>query len=163
MPSSHRDRTLPRRTVAALGLALGAAAQAAVGPPAPAPATTTAGFYQRAAQCAAVLKADVQRRTARPADAQAQRALLVRETEAAFTYVGESYRRGLRKAEADAMLDTATREQAGWRDEQRQTLLQACVAEARQILDAANAIERLLVRRSAKHRVDQLLEPAAPR
>ena len=156
-------RALLRRAACALGLTLGAAAQGAISPPAPAAAGTTAGFYQRAAQCAAVLKTDVQRRTARPADAQAQRALLVRETEAAFTYVGESYRRGLRKPEADAMLEAATREQTGWRDEQRQALLQACMAEARQILDEANAIERLLVRRSARHRVDQLLEPAAPR
>lgn len=137
------------------------AAQATAAATVQAPAQ--AGFYRRASQCAAVLKSDVERRSAQPAAAQAQRARLLQETEAAFAFVGEAYRRGLRKPEADAMLDAASREQAGWRDAQRQTLLQACLGEARVLLDEANAVERLLVRRTARHRVDKLLAPDPPR
>lgn len=122
-------------------------------------------FYRRAASCAAVMKPEVVRLAERwRAGERGVRGDIQRLTELSFTFVGVAYKRGLRGEAADRLLAEAERAQAVQPATVLRQLSAECQAEARQLLDRSNVIERMLVRNRAKARVEHLLDdtPAAP-
>lgn len=150
---------------AAWGLGLGLALVAPVAPVQAAEAADTdaadQAFYRRAASCAAVMKPEVLRLAERwRGGERGVRGEVQRLTELSFTFVGVAYKRGLRGAAADRLLAEAERDQAALAAPALRQLSTTCQAEARQLLDRANVLERMLVRNRAKARVAQMLDEA---
>lgn len=141
-------------------LGLGLAGPAAAAEAAEADAADQA-FYRRAASCAAVMKPEVLRLAERWRNGErGVRGEVQRLTELSFTFVGVAYKRGLRGEAADRLLAEAERGQATQPAAALRQLSTDCQAEARQLLDRSNVLERLLVRNRAKARVAQLLDDA---
>ena len=128
-----------------------------------APDPADQAFFQRASVCSAVLKHDVlQLKRRAEAGEPGLRAQMERLAEFSFSYVGTAYKRGLRKPQADELLDQAEAQQRSLGLAALRTLSADCQAEGDRLLNSANVLERALVRNRAKARVDQLLaKPAA--
>jgi hypothetical protein len=115
-------------------------------------------FYRRAASCVAVLEHDA--RALADRHKSGERGLkpgLVRLTEQGFAFIGKAYLRGLRKDEADRLVDEAKAAQAAMAPEALDQLSSACRAEGAKLYAGANGLERALVTNRAKARVDKLL------
>ena len=149
-------RLLPRLP-AMLALALGLLGTAAAAP-------DDAAFHRRAADCVAVLERDASALATRvQAGDKAARPGLLKLTEQGFTFVGRAYLRGLRKAEADRLVDEAKVAQKSLPPEPLQQLSASCQAEGARLFADANALERALVTNRAKARVESLLAAKKPR
>ena len=124
------------------------------------PSPTTDPFYRRASDCVAVMKGDVVSLKARHQAGVTQlRPQMVRLTELGFTFVGTAYKRGLRKAQADALLADAEKSQKSMSADHLKKLSTECQAEGGRLFARATAIERALVSNRARARVDDLLGP----
>lgn len=122
------------------------------------PATPTDRFYQRASDCVAVMKLDVVALKARYLAGQTQvRPQMLRLTELGFSFIGTAYKRGLRKAEADALLANAEKTQRSQSADSLAKLSSSCQLEADRLLQKANVLERALISNRAKARVDDLV------
>lgn len=118
-----------------------------------------AAFHRRAASCVAVMKGDVERLVPRfRAGEAALRPDLERLTAQGYAFIGTAYLRGLRKAEADRMLEAAEAEQRLQAPDALRALSSACQAEGAALLANANGLERALVNNRARARVDKLLK-----
>jgi hypothetical protein len=132
----------------------------AAGPTAAAPDDP---FYRRAASCVAVLERDAAALAGRyRAGERNLKPALVKMTEQGFTFIGKAYLRGLRKAEADRLVDEAKAEQKGMPPEALAQLSAACQAEGAKLYAGANGLEQALVTNRAKARVDKLLARPKP-
>lgn len=115
-------------------------------------------FYRRAAACVAVLERDATALAGRyKAGERTLKPALVKLTEQGFTFIGKAYLRGLRKAEADRLVDEAEAEQKGMAPEALGQLSAGCQAEGAKLYASANGLEQALVTNRAKARVDKLL------
>lgn len=142
---------------AALALALGLLGTAHAAP-------DDAAFHRRAAACVAVLERDASALATRvQAGDKTARPALLKLTEQGFTFVGKAYLRGLRKAEADRLVDEAKSAHKTLPPEALQQLSAGCQAEGGRLFADANALERALVTNRAKARVESLLAPKKPR
>ena len=122
-----------------------------------------AAFYRRAASCVAVLERDAVALAGRhKAGERGVKATLVKVTEQGFAFIGKAYLRGLRKAEADRLVDEAEAEQKGMPPEALAQLSAGCQAEGAKLYANANGLEQALVTNRAKARVDKLLARAKP-
>lgn len=120
-------------------------------------------FFLRSSSCVAVMKSDLLDLTERYRRGETSvRPDIERLTELGFTFVGTAFKRGLRKAEADQLLDEAERKQSLQAPIVLQALSQDCQLEGQRLLKDANFLERALVRNRARARVDSLLAPDAP-
>lgn len=122
-----------------------------------------APFYRRAASCVAVLERDALALAGRhKAGERGLKPTLVKLTEQGFAFIGKAYLRGLRKAEADRLVDEAEAEQKGMAPEALAQLSAACQAEGAKLYASANGLEQALVTNRAKARVDKLLARPKP-
>ncbi|MFZ5550749.1 MAG: hypothetical protein ACOZJX_18775 [Pseudomonadota bacterium] len=129
----------------------------------PAGAAEDDPFYRRAASCVAVLERDAAGLAGRyKAGERNLKPALVKMTEQGFTFIGKAYLRGLRKAEADRLVDEAKAEQKGMAPEALAQLSAACQAEGAKLYASANGLEQALVTNRAKARVDKLLARPKP-
>lgn len=120
-------------------------------------------FYRRASSCAAVMKQDVLGLAARYRGGErALRADIQQLTELTFTFVGTAYKRGLRSAQADALMAEAEAQQHTQAAAVLRQLSADCQGEGARLLAKSNILERALVRNRAKARVDQLLADPKP-
>src|SRR5262245_34289816 len=128
----------------------------AAGPTGAAP--EDAPFYRRAASCVAVLERDAVALAHRhKAGERGLKPGLVKMTEQGFAFIGKAYLRGLRKAEADRLVEEAEAEQKGMAPDALSQLSAGCQAEGAKLYASANGIEQALVTNRAKARVDKLL------
>jgi hypothetical protein len=117
-----------------------------------------APFYRRAAACVAVLEHDAAALAGRhQAGERGLRPALVKLTEQGFAFIGKAYLRGLRKNEADRLVDEAKAAQKGQPPEALAQLSAGCQAEGARLYAGANGLEQALVTNRAKARVDKLL------
>ncbi|HEX5686975.1 MAG TPA: hypothetical protein VFY73_23430 [Ideonella sp.] len=117
-------------------------------------------FFKRAASCVAVLERDAAEMAGRyKAGERSVKSGLVRLTEQGFAFVGKAYLRGLRKPEADRLVDEAKATQKTMPAEALLQLSTGCRAEGAKLYADANGFEQMLVSNRAKARVDKLLAP----
>lgn len=125
------------------------------------PAADDTPFYRRAASCVAVLERDAVELAGRyKAGERAVKPGLVRLTEQGFAFVGKAYLRGLRKPEADKLIDEAKAAQRAMSADALGQLSTGCRAEGAKLYGDANGLEQMIVSNRAKARVDKLLAPA---
>lgn len=116
--------------------------------------------HRHASACVAVLKREALVLTARyKAGHTETRPEIVRLTEHGFVFIGTAYKNGLRKAQADALLEEAEQAQKQASPEALRQLLGECQTEGAQLLRDANFIERGLIGNRAAARVDKMLAP----
>ena len=127
---------------------------------APAHAADAPGFADSAA-CVAALKARAAplAERLRNGDAAAEAPLRPIVT-ASFAFIGTSYKQGLRKKEADEMLDQAERKQADMPPDELAKLQDVCQAQGQRLFAEANYFERLFVSRAAESRIAKLRKKA---
>jgi len=148
---------LPRHTLATL-----LAAAAAVGLATLATATLAAPPTARdrhAAQCVAALEASADElvRQVR-AGQQAQRKPLMDRLTQGAAFVGDSYLHGdSSETQARALVDEAEREQKRLPPAELAARQTNCATEGARLVAAANPLERAVLRRLAKKRMDKLL------
>jgi hypothetical protein len=149
MMSTRSARALPLMAVAALiGLAT-----------APARAADPSPQDRRAAQCVAALEAgtDDLVRQIKAGQAAARKPLLDRLTQGA-AFVGDSYLHGnADEAQARALVDQAEAAQRSLSAAELAARQAACAAEGNRLLANANALQRAVVKRLARKRMDKLL------
>ena len=117
-----------------------------------------AAFYRRAASCVAVLERDAVALAHRhQAGERGLKPALVRLTEQGFAFIGKAYLRGLRKSEADRLVDEAEAAQQAMPPEVLNQLSAGCQAEGAKLYTDANRLEQALVSNRARARVDKLL------
>lgn len=156
---------LPRHTLAtllaalvAIGLA-GLATATLAAPPAAQAATPPSLRDRHAAQCVAALEAgadDLVRQV--KAGQEAARKRLMDQLTQGAAFVGDSYLRGdSNEAQARALVDEAEREQKRLPAAELAARQTACAAEGGRMVAAANPLERAVLRRLAKKRMDKLL------
>ena len=115
-------------------------------------------FFNRAASCVAVLEHDATELANRyKAGERSLKPGLVRLTEQGFAFVGRAYLRGLRKAEADKLIDEAKAAQKLMTADALLQLSTGCRAEGAKLYADANGFEQMIVSNRAKARVDKLL------
>lgn len=144
------------RTPAALVLAL--AAVLLPGLAAAAPGEPTARD-RHAAQCVAALdaSADDLVRQVKAGNGAARKPLLERLT-AGASFIGEAYLHGdASERQARALVDQAEAEQRRLSAAELGARQTACASEGARLLAAANALERAVVKRVARKRMDKLL------
>lgn len=151
-PVHHRPARsvdTPMRLIVAL-VALGFATVATANP-----------VIGQAASCVAALKvrAEPLAQRLRAGDASAEAPLLPIVT-ASFAFIGTAYKQGLRKKEADEMLQAAERAQATMPPADLAKLQDACQAQGQQLYAKANYFERQFVSRAVSNRIDKLRRPA---
>lgn len=118
-------------------------------------------FYRRAASCVAVLEHDAVEMAGRyKAGERSVKPGLVRLTEQGFAFVGKAYLRGLRKPEADKLIDEAKAAQKAMSADALAQLSASCRAEGAKLYADANGLEQMIVTNRAKARVDKLLAPS---
>ncbi|MEK8030997.1 hypothetical protein AACH06_09240 [Ideonella sp. DXS29W] len=124
-----------------------------------APAADETPFYRRAASCVAVLERDAVDMAGRyKAGDRSVKPGLVRLTEQGFAFIGRAYLRGLRKAEADKLIDEAKATQKTMTAEALVQLSTGCRAEGAKLYADASGLEQMIVSNRAKARVDKLLK-----
>lgn len=122
------------------------------------PNSATASLNQRASLCVAALQADVLTLKGRyQAGETTVKPQMVTLTRQGFAFVGTAYLRGLRKAEADQLLERAEAKVAALPKAELASLSANCQNEGERLYREANAIERALVANRAQARVDKLL------
>jgi hypothetical protein len=84
---------------------------------------------------------------------------LVRLTEQGFAFIGRAYLRGLRKPEADKLIDEAKAAQKAMTAEALLQLSTGCKTEGAKLYADASGLEQMIVSNRAKARVDKLLAP----
>ena len=123
-------------------------------------AEADAVFFKRAASCVAVLERDATEMATRyKAGERSVKPGLVRLTEQGFAFVGRAYLRGLRKAEADKLIDEAKAAQKLMAADALLQLSTGCRAEGAKLYADANGFEQMIVSNRAKARVEKLLAP----
>jgi hypothetical protein len=128
-----------------------------------APAEADAVFFKRAASCVAVLERDATDMAGRyKAGERSLKPGLVRLTEQGFAFVGRAYLRGLRKPEADRLIEEAKEAQKAMPAEALLQLSTGCRAEGAKLYAEANGFEQMIVSNRAKARVDKLLASKKP-
>lgn len=139
----------PRHALAAVLLVLAGPASAADPTP----------QDRRAAQCVAALEAsadDLVRQVKAGTDA-ARKPLLDRLTQGA-AFVGDTYLHGAaNEAQARALIDQAELDQRKLPPAELAARLAACASEATRLLAKSNPLERAVVKRLARKRMDKLL------
>ncbi len=136
-------------TVLLAALAAAAAAQAAEPTP----------QDRRAAQCVAALEASADDlvRQVKAGKETARKPLLDRLTQGA-AFVGDTYRHGsANEAQARALVDQAEAAQRALSPAELADRQTACAGEANRLLANANALQRAVVKRLARKRMDKLL------
>ena len=125
-----------------------------------APAATHATPDEMAACVAAMqVQAEEWAAAVRAGDAGLEKTLLA-ELERASALMGRSYLDGAHdEADAKARLKAARDAQAGWPREQREALRLSCDARANAELAASNFLQRALVQRMARKRLQTMLKP----
>lgn len=122
-----------------------------------------AAFFKRAASCVAVLERDATEMAGRyRAGDRSVKPGLIRLTEQGFTFIGKAYLRGLRKPEADGLIDEAKAAQKAMPADALGQLSAGCRAEGAKLYADANGFEQMVVSNRAKARVDKLLAPKKP-
>lgn len=148
-------RPLPALLVLGLSLCLAFSAEATG-----AVDSAQLAYFQRASSCTAVLKGQVVALQTRSQKGEAGlRAEMLRLAELSFTFVGRAYLRGLRKPQADQLLEAADQQLRDLSPEALRKLSADCQAQGSQLLQDANFLERALVKNRAAARVDKLLAP----
>jgi hypothetical protein len=111
------------------------------------------------AACVAALTAQAEplAKRLKAGDDSAQSELL-RLTESGFALIGAAYRDGLRKPEADQLLDAAKKAQKALPAAELGKLQVACQAEGVKVLADSNMLERFLVTSAASRRVNRIAE-----
>jgi hypothetical protein len=124
------------------------------------PAADDTPFYRRAASCVAVLERDAVELAGRyKAGERSVKPGLVRLTEQGFAFIGRAYLRGLRKPEADKLIDEAKATQKAMPPEALAQLSTGCRTEGAKLYADASGLEQMIVSNRAKSRVDKLLAP----
>lgn len=114
-------------------------------------------FYLEAADCSAAYKAVVTGRMAEPRTESRDKAIL-QDTERSFVFIGVAYKQGLRKPEADRLLQEAEQRWAQLPKPDQARRLKACTSRAEALMDDISFIERFAVQNRAKARVQQMLD-----
>lgn len=83
-------------------------------------------------------------------------------TEKGFAIIGVSYKDGLRKPEADQMLESAKKAQKSMPAAELSQLQASCQVEGAQMLADVNMLERFMVTSAAQKRVTRITERAKP-
>jgi Fe-S-cluster-containing hydrogenase component 2 len=120
-----------------------------------------AAFFHETSDCAAAFKARVNEHKAQPRSDARNRAILD-DTEMSYVYVGVAYKQGLRNPEADQMLKASEKHWALLAKAEQQSMLTACSTRALKMMSEVSGIERYIVRKRAKARVEQLLRKEQP-
>lgn len=165
LPCPSGPRGVVRRPAMALlaGLVLAGGMAAAPGAARAAPSADDRAFFEHAAACVAVLEREATELAGRyQAGDRSLKPALVKVTEHGFVFIGRSYLRGLREAEADRLLDQARQAQRPLAGDARARLVRACQSEGAELYADANALERALVSHRARARVDKLLARPVP-
>lgn len=84
---------------------------------------------------------------------------MVRMAEWSFALIGNAYKQGLRKPQADKLLEEAESALKTQSPDEQRALLQACQSEGQKTFREANFVERALVSNRAKARVEAMLKP----
>ncbi len=145
-----------QRSMLLAALLTGAAAAAEVGP---APAAPAMPRERHAAQCVAVLEshAELLAARARAGDA-AVLPLLQSRVEAAAAFVGDNYLHGDGDDDhSRALLDAARGEQKTLDPAERTARQTRCADEGAQLLASAGGLQRSVLKRFARRRIDRLL------
>lgn len=118
--------------------------------------------HRHASACVAVLKREALLLAHRyKAGHTETRPEIVKLTEHGFAFIGTAYKSGLRKAQADQLLEEAEKDQKNASPDALRQLLGECQTEGTKLLREANFIERGLVGNRAAARVDKMLAPPA--
>ena len=116
--------------------------------------------WKRTSACVAVMKREivVLADKHRAGDSKAQ-AEMVRQAEWSFALIGTAYKQGLRKAQADKLLEEAETALKAQSPDEQKALLQACQVEGQKTYKEANFVERALVSNRARARIESMLKP----
>ena len=117
---------------------------------------------RHSADCVAALRTDTDN-LARQINAGRQefRSVLLAHLEEGAAFIGDSYLGGNRdETQSKAMLDAATEAQKFLTPQELSSLQLGCSKEGGQLLAATNAINRVVIKRVAKNRMDKLLRLA---
>lgn len=79
-------------------------------------------------------------------------------TTSGFALIGIAYQEGLRKPEADRLLDAAKRAQKSMSTQDLSRLQASCRVEGAQVLTDASSLERFLVNNAAERRVKRIAD-----
>lgn len=116
--------------------------------------------WKRTSACVAVMKREIvilaDKHRAGDRNAQAE---MVRQAEWSFALIGTAYKQGLRKAQADKLLEEAEAVLKAQSPDEQKALLQACQVEGQKTYKEANFVERALVSNRAKARIEAMLKP----
>lgn len=127
------------------------------------PADPNPSHEQRAA-CVAALTTQAEPLAARlKAGDHSVEPELLKLTQSGFAIIGTAYQDGLRKPEADQLLDAAKKAQKSMPATQLQQLQARCRTEGAQVLADANSLERFLVTGAAERRVKRIAEAGRKR
>jgi hypothetical protein len=155
MPHPHRPQALSRTLAcAALLWASGSTAVLAQTTPADDPKLPA---WKRTSACVAVMKreivglADQHKAGKRQVEPE-----MVRLAEWSFALIGTAYKQGLRKPQADKLLEEAEAALKTQNPDEQKALLQACQIEGQKTYKDANFVERALVSNRAKARIETL-------
>ena len=146
---------IPRHALAALT----ALAASLLAPAGPARAADPTPQDRRAAQCVAALEASADDlvRQVKAGTESARKPLLDRLTQGA-AFVGDSYLHGAaNEQQARALVDQAELDQRKLSPAELAARQTACASEATRLLAKSNALERAVVKRLARKRMDKLL------
>ncbi|TDM06134.1 MAG: hypothetical protein C4K60_15940 [Ideonella sp. MAG2] len=116
--------------------------------------------WKRTSACVAVMKREIlvlaDKHLAGDTKAQSE---MVRQAEWSFALIGTAYKQGLRKAQADKLLEEAEAALKTRSPDEQKALLLTCQAEGQKTYKEANFVERALVSNRAKARIETLLKP----
>lgn len=120
--------------------------------------------HEHNASCVSALTTRAEPLAARlKAGDQTVEAELLKLTESGFAIIGTSYQDGLRKPEADQLLNKAKKAQQSLPRAELNKLQDSCLLEGTQVMADANALERFLVSTAARRRVNRIAESGKKR
>lgn len=120
--------------------------------------------HEHRAACVAALTTQAEPLAARlKSGDRSVEAELLKLTESGFAIIGVAYQAGLRKPEADQLLESAKKAQKSMPAPALSQLQASCRIEGSQVLADANALERFLVTSAAERRVKRIAEKYKPR
>lgn len=127
-------------------------------------ATDLTAVHERRAACVAALttKAEPLMAQLKAGDRSVEPELLGL-TEKGFALIGVAYKDGLRKTEADQMLEAAKKAQKSMPAADMSRLQTSCQAEGAQALSDVSGIERYLLTSAAERRVARILDKSKKR
>ena len=151
----HPTKGLVGAALLCLNLSHGALAQSSSGEEAKLQAA-----WKRTSACVAVMKREIvmlaDKHRAGDRNAQGE---MVRQAEWSFALIGTAYKQGLRKPQADKLLEEAEAALKAQSPDEQKALLQACQTEGQKTYKEANFVERALVSNRAKARIEAMLKP----